>query len=72
MSPVLGTRAARFNRPRGVFVGPDGDVYVADTDNHLIRRVTPAGVVTTYAGGTMGYLDSASPLSATTPRTKRP
>ena len=56
--------AARFNRPRGVFVGPDGDVYVADTDNHLIRRVTPAGVVTTYAGGTMGYLDSASPLLA--------
>ncbi|MCE9658532.1 MAG: hypothetical protein K8R60_08225 [Burkholderiales bacterium] len=56
--------AARFNGPRGVFVGPDGDVYVADTGNHLIRRVTPAGVVSTYAGSAMGYLDAASPLAA--------
>jgi len=30
--------------------GADGNVYVADLDNYTIRRVTPAGVVSTYVG----------------------
>jgi sugar lactone lactonase YvrE len=42
--------AARFDSPGGVAVAPDGTVYVADTLNHTIRRVTPAGEVTTLAG----------------------
>jgi sugar lactone lactonase YvrE len=43
--------AASFYRPSGVVVGPSGNLYIADTDNNLIRKVTPAGVVTTLAGG---------------------
>jgi hypothetical protein len=42
--------AARFNQPQGVAVDSTGNVYVADTGNHTIRRVTPAGAVTTLAG----------------------
>ncbi|MEY2519011.1 MAG: hypothetical protein QOF24_770 [Verrucomicrobiota bacterium] len=42
--------AARFNGPQGVAVDKAGNVYVADTDNHTIRKVTPAGLVTTVAG----------------------
>ncbi|WPB55582.1 hypothetical protein [Xylophilus sp. GOD-11R] len=52
--------AASFNLPIALAAGPDGDLYVADTGNYAIRRVTPAGVVTTYAGNPaagFGYQD---------------
>ncbi len=42
--------AARFWNPSGIAMGPDGNLYVADSSNHKIRRVTPAGVVTDVAG----------------------
>ncbi|HEY9173926.1 MAG TPA: NHL repeat-containing protein [Verrucomicrobiae bacterium] len=51
--------AARFNSPYGVAVDSTGNVYVADTWNHTVRKVTPAGVVTTLAGlaGSLGSAD---------------
>ena len=36
--------------PWGVKVAPDGSLYVADTGNRLVRRITPDGVITTVAG----------------------
>jgi hypothetical protein len=47
--------AARFAEPRGVAVDSAGNVYVADTSNHTIRKVSPAGVVTTLAGSSGLY-----------------
>lgn len=45
----LGT-AAHFNTPSGVAMGVDGNVYVADTDNHTVRKIASDGTVTTLAG----------------------
>jgi hypothetical protein len=43
-------RLARFDHPADVTIGPAGNIYVADTNNHVIRKVTAAGLVTTVAG----------------------
>ena len=43
--------AARFNLPQGLALSPSGDLYIADTGNGAIRKMTPSGVVTTVATG---------------------
>ena len=49
---------ARFHSPRGIAVDKEGNLYVADDDNHRIRKVTPGGRVSTLAGsGTPGFAD---------------
>lgn len=51
--------AARFNLPIGVAVDGPGNVYVADAGNHTIRKITPGGLVSTFAGlpGSLGSVD---------------
>jgi streptogramin lyase len=62
--------AARFNSPVGVAVDGAGNVYVADTGNDLIRKITPSGAVTTIVGrpGEKGFLPGPLPGLLSSPQ----
>jgi sugar lactone lactonase YvrE len=51
--------AARFFRPSAVAADPEGNVYVSDSANYTVRKISPSGVVTTLAGlaHTHGFVD---------------
>lgn len=52
----MGT-AAKFSGPRGLVVDPAGNIYVVDYSNNRIRKITPAGMVSTLAGSVQGFAD---------------
>ncbi|GAM08494.1 teneurin-2 [Geobacter sp. OR-1] len=51
--------AAKFNTPNDIVLLKDGNFLITDTMNHRIRKMTPAGVVTTIAGNSAGYQDGS-------------
>jgi trimeric autotransporter adhesin len=63
--------AAELNTPFGVTVDANENIYIADMNNNVIRKVSPAGIITTVAGtGTAGY--SGDGAAATTAKLSGP
>ena len=57
--------AATLNAPSGVAVDSAGNVYIADPGNKRVRKVTPAGIITTVAGnGTQGFSGDGGPATS--------
>src|SRR5437773_1742222 len=57
--------AARLLAPAGVALDPAGNLYIADTADHRIRKVTPGGTISTYAGsGNFGFSGDGGPATA--------
>ena len=60
---------ARFGRQGGIAADAAGNIYVADTDNDTVRKVTADGVVTTIAGvaGANGFVPGSLPGGLSSP-----
>ncbi len=57
--------SAQLHDPYGVVVDPQGTLYIADSDNHRIRKVTPGGTITTVAGtGAWDFSGDGGPATA--------
>src|SRR5579871_4475762 len=56
--------AATIDSPTGLAVDVTGNIYIADTHNHRIRRIDTTGTITTIAGSTSGFSGDNAPASA--------
>src|SRR4029078_10482440 len=57
--------AALLNQPFGIAVDAAGNLYITDTGNTVIRKITTAGVISTIAGtGSDGYTGDGGPATA--------
>ena len=58
-------KTASFAAPYGLTLDKDGNLYVSETHNHKIRKITSSGIVTTFAGsGTQGYVDGIGTMAS--------
>lgn len=62
-------KEASFDGPKGIAIGPDNSIYIADTENHAIRKIDGGGIITTIAGQGpqhKGYSGDGGPATSAT------
>ena len=56
---------AQLSQPYGIAVDNEGNIFIADSGNHRVRKVTPDGIITTVAGtGVQGYSGDGGPATS--------
>ncbi|WP_224746301.1 T9SS type B sorting domain-containing protein [Mucilaginibacter glaciei] len=61
------TNEALFSNPQGIAIDAADNLYIADSDNHKIKKITPGGITTTIAGnGHPGHVDNTNVSNAKT------
>ena len=56
--------SAQLGNTRGIATDRQGNLYISDTDNHRVRKITPAGIISTLAGnGHAGFSGDGGPAS---------
>ncbi len=57
--------SARFDYPGGTVSDKEGNLFIADVNNHVVRKVSPSGIISTVAGdGTFGYSGDGGPATS--------
>jgi sugar lactone lactonase YvrE len=59
---------ASFKGPVAVAVGPNGDLFIADNEDHRVRRVNPSGIITTVAGNGGFFMPTPGPATQSSVR----
>ena len=54
---------AEFFNPEGIAIDAQGNLFVGDLGNNLVRKITPAGIVSTVAGSSRGILNGPGPVA---------
>jgi myo-inositol-hexaphosphate 3-phosphohydrolase/sugar lactone lactonase YvrE len=68
----IAATSARLNYPKGVEIGPDGLLYIADANNHRVRRISSSGIIATVAGsGSAGLSGDGGPATSAKLNTPR-
>ena len=55
--------SAQFNKPMGIAVDATGNLFIADTQNHRIRKISPTGLVSTFAGSSLGFANGTDEVA---------
>lgn len=64
--------AAKLNGPRDIEIGPDGRIYFADTDNHVIRAIGPSGIETVAGQGGVAGIEPEDGMALDELQFRRP